>query len=183
MCNLQVPTGGLETFTRFCLGVCRIESGDDKVDLARSDLLVGGLVELGGLWRTAPRVERGEPVAFEKCVQSIRIKSIRSGMKGGVTCRPAHMRRGRLDFSLEVTRNGQSGTKWDTGNSTTQLAEKGVAFVTQDSRVDCKIVWKLVAIKDLYPSLGSLQLRTEYAALLYFLMANGVRLMTGVEQG
>ncbi|OLQ07575.1 hypothetical protein AK812_SmicGene9006 [Symbiodinium microadriaticum] len=167
----------------FCLGVRRVESSDDKVYLARTDLLVGGLVELGGFWRTTPRVERGEPVAFEKCVQGIRIKSIRSGMKGGVTCRPAYVRHSRFDFSLEVACNDQSGTKWDTGNSTTQLAKKGVAFVSQDSRVDCEVVWKLVAIKDLYPTLGSLQLRTKYTALLYFLMANGVRLMTRMEQG
>ena len=118
----------------FGLGVCRVESSDDKVYLARSDLLVGGLIELGGFWRTAPRVERGEPVAFEKCVQGIRIKGIRSGMKGGVTCRPAYVRRSRFDFCLEVTCNDQSGTKRDTGNCTAQLVEKGMAFVTQDSR-------------------------------------------------
>ena len=132
----------------FCLGVSRVESSDDKVYLARSDLLVGGLIELGGFWRPTPRVESGEPVAFEKSVQGIRIKSIRSGVKGGVACGPAHVWRSRFDFSLEVPRNDQGGTKRDTSNSTTQLAKKGVALITQDDRVDSEIVWKLVAIKD-----------------------------------
>ena len=167
----------------FCLGVGRVESSDDKVYLARSDLLVGGLIELGGFWRSTPRVERGEPVAFEKSVQGIRIKSIRSGVKGGVASRPAYVWRSRFDFSLEVSRNDQGGTKRDTSNSTTQLAKKGVALITQDDRVDSEIVWKLVAIKDLNPSLGSLQLRTKYTALLYFFVANGVCLMAGMEQG
>ena len=181
MCNLQDRRLG--DFHTFCLGIRCIEFSDDKVDLARSssDLLVWSLVELGGLWRATPRIKCGEPVAFEKCVQSVRIKGIRSSVKGGVACGPAHVWRGRLDFSLEISRNYQCGTKWDTGNSTTQFAEKGLAFITQDSRVDCEIVWKLVAIKDLNPTMGSLQLCTKYATLLDLLMANGVRLMTGVE--
>ena len=167
----------------FSLRVSRVESSDDKVYLARSDLLVGGLIELGGLWRPTPRVERGEPVAFEKSVQGIRIKSIRSGVKAGVACGPAHVWHCRFDFSLEVPRNDQGGTKRDTSNSATQLAKKGVALITQDDRVDSKVVWKLIAIKDFDPSLGSLQLCTKYAALLYFFVAYGVRLMTGMEHG
>ena len=85
-------------------------------------------------------------MAFEKSVQGIWIKSVRSSMEGGVTCRSANVRRSRFDFSLEITCNDQSGTKWYTSYSTTQLVKKGVALVTKDSRVDCEVVWKLVAI-------------------------------------
>ena len=122
-------------------------------------------------------------MAFEKSVQGIGIKRIRSSMEGGVTCRSANVRRSWFDFSLEVTCNDQSGTKWYTSNSTTQLVKKGVTLVTKDSRVGCEVVWKLVAVKDLHPSLGSLQLCTKDVALLYFFVTNGVRLVPGVEQG
>ena len=91
------------------------------------------------------------------------------------------MWRGRLNFSLKVTCNYQRGTQRDTGNCTTQFAEKGLAFVTQDSRVDCEVVWKLVTIEELNPTLGSLKLCTKDATLLDLLTANGVRLVTGVK--
>ena len=72
---------------------------------------------------------------------------------------------------IRVARSGIPAT------APTQLAKKGVALITQDDRVDSKIVWKLIAIKDFDPSLGSLQLCTKYAALLYFFVAYGVRLI------
>ncbi|OLQ04851.1 hypothetical protein AK812_SmicGene12106 [Symbiodinium microadriaticum] len=132
MCNLQVPTGGLETFTRLAW-----VSAVLSLVIIKSIWLVP--VFLFGAWLNwvgcggpaTPRVERGEPVAFEKCIQSVRIEGVRSSVKGGVACGPAHVRRGRLDLSLEISRNYQCGTKWDTGNSTTQFAEKGLALITQ----------------------------------------------------
>ena len=63
-------------------------------------------------------------MAFKKSVQGIRIKSIRSGVKGGVARGPAHVWHCRFDFSLEVPRNDQSGTKRDTSNGGDQLAKK-----------------------------------------------------------
>ena len=49
----------------------------------------------------------------------------------------------RLYLSLKVTDNHQSSTQRDTGYRATQLTEKGLSFVTQDSRIDSEVVWKL----------------------------------------
>ena len=64
--NVQPPSAHwrLGDFHTFRLGIRCSESSDDKVYLARSGLLVWSLIELGGLWRAAPRVKGGEPVAF-----------------------------------------------------------------------------------------------------------------------
>ena len=48
----------------FRLGIRCSESRKYKVYLARSGLVVGGLIELGGLWRAAPCIEGGESVAL-----------------------------------------------------------------------------------------------------------------------
>ena len=48
----------------FRLGISRCESREYKVYLARSGLVVGGLIELSGLWRAAPRIKGGESVAL-----------------------------------------------------------------------------------------------------------------------
>ena len=52
MPNVQPPSAHrrLGDFHAFGLGIGSIESSDNKVDLARSGLLVWSLVELGGLW-------------------------------------------------------------------------------------------------------------------------------------
>ena len=90
---------------------------------------------------------------------------------------------GWLDLSLKVTSNHQRGTQRDTGNCATQFTEKGLSFVTQDSRVDCEVVRKLVTIEELNPTLGSLKLCAKNATRLDLFMAYGVSPVAGVYQG
>ena len=56
MCNLQVPTGGLETVTRFAWASAVFNLVMIKSIWHRTDLLVGSLIELGGFGRAAPCV-------------------------------------------------------------------------------------------------------------------------------
>ena len=88
-----------------------------------------------------------------------------------------------LDLSLKVTSDHQRGTQRDTGNRATQFTEKGLSFVTQDSRVDCEVVWKLITVEELNPTLGSLKLCAKNATRLDLFMAYCVSFVAGVYQG
>ena len=68
-------------------------------------------------------------------------------MKGRVVCGSTYMWYRWLDLSLKVTSNHQSGTQRDTGYRATQLTKKGLSFVTQDSRIDSEVVWKLITVE------------------------------------
>ena len=88
-----------------------------------------------------------------------------------------------LDLSLKVTSNHQSGTQRDTGYRATKLAEQGLSFITQDSRIDSEVVWKLITIEELNPTLGSLKLCAKNATWLDFFMANSVCPVSRIYQG
>ena len=64
--NVQPPSAyrRLGDSHTFRLGIRCGESGDDKVYLARSGLIVWGLIELSGLWRAAPRIKGCESMAL-----------------------------------------------------------------------------------------------------------------------
>ncbi|CAE7911504.1 unnamed protein product [Symbiodinium necroappetens] len=113
----------------------------------------------------------------------IRCSGISSCVKRCVASGPTYVWHGWLDLGLKVTSNHQRGTQRDTGNCATQFAEKGLSFVTQDSRVDCEVVRKLVAIEELNPTLGSLKLCAKNATRLDLFMANGVSPVAWMYQG
>ncbi|CAE7267553.1 unnamed protein product [Symbiodinium necroappetens] len=171
---------GYFNFFRFC--VCCGDSREDKVDLARSGLIVGCLIELGGLWRATPRVERGEPVALEKRVESVRVQGISTCVKGCIAGGSGYVWRSWLNLGLKVTGYHKSSSHGNASNRTAQFTKQSLPFITQDNRINSEVVWKLVAIEELNPSMGSLNLRAKDSARLDFFVANGICFVAWVDQ-